>query len=297
LATVSSDRSLRRFGQVFDSCAPAYDEVRRSYPPVLIDAAIERGGLEPGSRVLEVGCGTGKLTELLAGRGLVVDAVDPGENMIDVARKRVGETDRVRFHLGRFEELPLEDRVFDGAFSATAFHWIEPEIGWQKVARHLKPGGLFGLLAHVGIRNEGRDEAEAAFHAVLEKHAPEAAASVQAVRDLETILAGVEERRGNVSEVWDWLMADGRHGLAVDEAAELFEDVELATVELNVEQTADESQALFRTTSLYFQIDPERREAFEADDRRVIESFGGTVKFSMAAVLVTALRRGSPTST
>ncbi len=295
--TVSSDRSLRSFGQVFDTCAPAYDEVRRSYPDVLVDAAIERGGLVAGSRVLEIGCGTGKLTELLAARGLVVDAVDPGPNMVEVARTRVRETERVRFHVDRFEELPLDGRVFDGAFSATAFHWIEPEIGWRKVARHLKPGGLLGLLTHIGIRDAGRDEAEEAFHAVLKQHAPEAAASVQAVRDLETILAGVEERLGNVSEAWDWLMADGRHRLAVDEAAGLFEAAELAAMVINVEQTADESQALFRTTSLYFQIAPERREAFEADDRRVIEEFGGTVKFSMAAVLVTALRRGSPTST
>ena len=143
--TVSSDRSLRSFGQVFDSCAPAYDEVRRSYPPVLVDAAIERGGLVPGSRVLEVGCGTGKLTELLAGRGLVVDAVDPGPNMIEVARKRVGETDRVRFHVGRFEELPLDGRRSTVSSRPPRFTGSSPEIGWRKVARHLKPGGLFGL--------------------------------------------------------------------------------------------------------------------------------------------------------
>ena len=111
---------------------------------MLVDAAIERGNLEPGSRVLEVGSGTGKLTELLAARGLVIDAVDPGPNMIEVAQQRVGETDRVRFHLGRFEELPLEDGAFDAVFSAAAFHWIEPKIGWRKVARHLKPGGLLG---------------------------------------------------------------------------------------------------------------------------------------------------------
>jgi len=288
---VSPDRSLRSFGQVFDNCATAYDEVRRSYPDVLVDAAIERGGLVPGSRVLEVGCGTGKLTELLAAHGLVVDAVDPGPNMVEVARKRVGDTDLVRFHIGRFEELPLDDGAFDAVFSATAFHWIEPDIGWRKVARHLKPGALLALLTHIGIRDTGRDEAEEAFHAVLEQHAPEAAAGLHLSRELATVVAGVEERRDNVSEAWDWVMADGRHDLAVKEAAELFEDVELATVVINAEHTADEAQALFKTTSLYFQIPPDRREAFEADDRRVIERFGGTVKFSLATVLVTARSR------
>jgi ubiquinone/menaquinone biosynthesis C-methylase UbiE len=294
---VSSDRSLRRFAQVFDSCAAAYDEARWSYPPALVDAAIERGNLEPGSRVLEVGCGTGKLTELLAARGLVIDAVDPGPNMVDVARQRVGETDRVSFHIGRFEELPLEDGAFDAVFSAAAFHWIEPNIGWRKVARHLKSGGLFGLLTHIGVRDPERAEAEEAFRDVLRKHAPEVAAGLPPTRDLAAVIAGVEERRGNVSEAWDWLMADGRHRLAVDEAAGLFEAAELAAMVINVEQTADEAQAFFRTTSLYFQIEPEHREAFEADDRAVIERFGGTLKFSLASVLVSAARRRAPTST
>jgi ubiquinone/menaquinone biosynthesis C-methylase UbiE len=294
---VSSDRSLRSFAQVFDGCATAYDQARWSYPPVLVDAAIEQGNLQPGSRVVEVGSGTGKLTELLAARGLVIDAVDPGPNMIEVAQQRVGETDRVRFHLGRFEELPLDDGAFDAVFSATAFHWIEPEIGWRKVARHLKPGGLLALLTHIGVRDPERAEAEEAFRAVLRKHAPEIAAGLPPSRDLETVIAGVEERRGNVSAAWDWLMADGRHGLTVDEAAAWFEDAELATMVIDLEQTADEAQAFFRTTSMYFQIAPERREAFEADDRAVIERFGGTVKFALASVLVTAAQRAAPTST
>ena len=46
-------------GEVFDSFAEDYDRARRAYPAVLVDAAILRGGLASGSRVLEVGCGTG----------------------------------------------------------------------------------------------------------------------------------------------------------------------------------------------------------------------------------------------
>jgi SAM-dependent methyltransferase len=90
--------------------AVAYDEVRPSYPASLVDTAMERGALVAGSRVLEVGSGTGKLTELLAARGLDVDALEPGPNMIDAARKRVGTTGRVRFHLGRFEDVSLPGR-------------------------------------------------------------------------------------------------------------------------------------------------------------------------------------------
>jgi ubiquinone/menaquinone biosynthesis C-methylase UbiE len=289
---VGADQTFRRYGQVFDGVAEEYDDVRPGYPDELVTAALQRGDLVPGSPVLEVGCGTGKLTELLAARGLVIDAVDPGPKMVDVARRRVGESDRVRFHVGRFEEVSLPLESFDAVFSASAFHWVDPDVSWQKAAAHLRPQGLLALLTHVGVSFYHELELDREFRSLLEKYAPEAAAALPPVRDLETILAGADERAGNVSEVWSWLQSGGRHNLARDDAARLFEDVQLAKVVSAVEQTADEALAHFRTTSLYFHIDPARRAAFEEEDRRIVERHGGTLKFSLAAVLVTAKRAG-----
>ncbi len=290
MLSVSSGESIRRFGQVFDDVAAAYDEVRPSYPASLVDTAMERGALVAGSRVLEVGSGTGKLTELLAARGLDVDAVEPGPNMIEAARKRVGATGRVRFHLGRFEDVSLPEEGFAALFSATAFHWVDPAVGWSKAASHLEPGGLLALLTHCGLEDEGSAAAEEGFRALLRKHAPDVAKDLSPSRELEEILAGVEERRANASAVWDWVMHE-HHDLATDDAAGLFEDVEVATEVSTLEQTADELRDHFRTTSLYFRIDPAHRAALEEDDRRLVEGLGGTVRFSLAAVLMTARRR------
>jgi ubiquinone/menaquinone biosynthesis C-methylase UbiE len=284
--------SLRRFGQVFDQVAEEYDKARRGYPPAIVDAAVARGGLAPGSHVLEVGCGTGKLTELLAARELVVDAVDPGENMIAVARRRVGDNDRVRFHVGRFEEIDLPEGAYDAVFSATAFHWIDPTVGWAKAAAHLKPGALLALLAHTLLRRDD-GKAHEALRAVLTKHAPDVAQGWRRPRELDTILAGAGERRDNASEVWDWLIGEGRHSMAVPEAAPLFSDVDVQMELTEIEETADQLLAHLRTTSLYFRIDPDRREAFEEDDRRVIESLGGTIRSTRATVLMTARRTES----
>jgi SAM-dependent methyltransferase len=276
---------------VFDQVAEAYDDVRPGYPASLVDLAVERGSLVEGSRVLEVGCGTGKLTELLVERGLRVDAVDPGPNMIEAARRRVGATAAVTFHVGRFEDVTLPEEAFEAVFAGTAFHWVDPEIGWAKAASHLKPAGLLALLAYMTVQDESSAAAEEGFLAVLRKHAPELADGWRPVRELDVILAGVRGREGNVSEVWDWVMSESRHRVASPTAAGLFGDVELAGEARLTEETADELLAHFRTTSLYFRIDPARREAFEQDERKLVDRLGGTIRHSFATVLMTARRR------
>jgi SAM-dependent methyltransferase len=209
--------------------------------------------------------------------------------MIRAAQKRVGDRAGVTFHLGRFEDVGLPEGSFAAVFSATAFHWVDPAVGWRKSASHLEPGGVLALLAHCGVHDERNDDLHEEFLALLRKHAPDVAETLKPPRDLQTILAGAEERSGNASEVWDWLMGE-QHGLAVPEAADLFTDVEVATRVESIERTADELSAHLRTTSLYFRIDPARRAEFEAEDRRNIERRGGSLRFMQAAVLMTARR-------
>jgi SAM-dependent methyltransferase len=281
----------RAHGRVFDEVAAEYDEFRRGYPAELVDVAMERGGLAAGSRVLEVGCGTGKLTERLVGRGLRIDAVDPGAAMLDMARRRLGSSDDVTFHLAPFEEVELPADTFDALFSATAFHWVDPNVGWAKAARLLRSGGLLALLAHTVVRTERSADADEEFQALVRMHAPEVAADWQPMRDLETLEAGLDERRGNISTLWDW-GSHGRFDLAVDEAARLFEDVEPTVVVTDIEETGDEFLALFRTTSMYRRIPPERRGAFDDDVRRLFDRHGGALRASLATVLATALRAG-----
>jgi ubiquinone/menaquinone biosynthesis C-methylase UbiE len=278
--------SLRQYGQVFDAVAENYDAYRSGYPAALIDLALERGSLRPGSRVVEVGSGTGKLTEALVERGLVVDAVEPGANMIAAAERRVGDNASVRFHLGRFEDVELPEGTFDAVFSGTAFHWIEPHVGWTKVAKLLKPRGLLALLVLSGIREPHTADFEDELIAVGEKYAP--GLDRHPSRELGVTLGGVPERSGNVSAVWDWVMSDGRHDLTVAEAEGLFDDVDVTADLREDERTADQIMAQFKTTSLWFRVDPDKRDALEAEDREVIARHGGLIRSTLATFLMTA---------
>lgn len=266
-------------GLLFDCVAEDYDRVRSDYPAEIVDAACSIATLGSSSAVLEIGCGTGKLTEALAERELRVEAVDPGERMIEVARRRLRGSPDVTFRIGRFEELELQDGEFAAAFSATAFHWIDPSVGWAKVARVLQPGGTFALLTHVAF-----SPLDEQLHAVWTEVRPD---SLQWVpRDRETLFAGIEDRLGNVSGVWAWL--NQRDALAREDAAELFTEVNLTTVASEEEETAEHLVAVTRTTSMYLGLAASDRRRIEQGLTAVIDDAGGSFPVTLYAVLVTA---------
>jgi ubiquinone/menaquinone biosynthesis C-methylase UbiE len=285
---VSDGDVRRRYAQVFDDVAEEYDRERRGYPDELIDAACRAGGLSAGDRVVEVGCGTGLLTTSLLARGLRVEAIDPGPNMIRVAERRVGAGAAVTFHRGRFEDVTLPDGPFAGVFSATAFHWIEPDVGWARAARLLAPGGVLALLQYCEVSDESTVDDSRALHAALAKVAPGIASNWPGLRDADTILNGATARRDNISAVFSWI---GRHELTIADAAGLFDDARITTVPVRTEQTGDQLNAYLRTTSLYRRLEPHQRPALEAQNRAVAERAGGVLRSSELAVLVTGRRR------
>ena len=207
--------------------------------------------------------------------------------MIRLARRRVGEGASVRFHRGRFEDLTLPDPPFAALFSATAFHWIEPEVGWARAASLLAPGGVLALLQHCDVWDERTVDDSHAQLEVLAKVAPEIAGGWPELRSADTIRSGAHDCRDNISEVWSWI---GRHDLAVPEAAKLFRDVQVATVPIYTEVTADQLNAFLRTTSLFARVRADRRSEFEAENRRAAAGLGGVVRISELAVLVTGRR-------
>jgi len=139
-------RERHRQRALFDGVAELYEASRRSYPTEIVDLVAATVGLQAGSRVLEVGCGTGQLSEELWRRQLTVMAIDIGPSMIATARRRLGEAD-VHFEVTSFEDLEAPEGSFDLVVSATAFHWVDPEVKFVKAAQLLRPGGWLALLA------------------------------------------------------------------------------------------------------------------------------------------------------
>jgi trans-aconitate 2-methyltransferase len=104
---------------------------------------LERYGLRGDEAVVDAGCGTGRVTELLLRhlpRGTVL-AVDASEAMAEAARRRFAGDERVRVKHRDILELEVEEPV-DVIFSTATFHWImDHERLFGHLAKHLKPGG------------------------------------------------------------------------------------------------------------------------------------------------------------
>ena len=130
---------------LFDGIAERYEASRPGYPVQVVEFVAATAGLGPGAAVLEVGCGTGQLTERLACSGFRLTAIDIGPSMIAAARRRLTDAE-VCFQVTSFEDLAAADASFGLVISSAAFHWIDPEVAFSKSARLLRPGGWLALL-------------------------------------------------------------------------------------------------------------------------------------------------------
>ncbi|WP_205473199.1 class I SAM-dependent methyltransferase [Nocardioides sp. SYSU D00038] len=131
----ATDRPGRSFGGV----AVAYDRGRPSYPRELVARLT---GPRPLS-VLELGAGTGKLTEQLVALGHDVHATDPDRRMLDVLARRLPD---VRTSQAPAEEIPAGDREHDLVVAGQAFHWFDHARALPEIARVTRPGGRLALL-------------------------------------------------------------------------------------------------------------------------------------------------------
>jgi SAM-dependent methyltransferase len=283
------ESTARRYGKVFDEIAAEYDRHRPAYPDNLIDQACQVAGVGSGDLVLEVGCGSGQLTRALLARGLHVTAVEPGQNLIALARRNLDGAGAVEFVNAQFEDAPLPREQFQAVFSASAFHWVDPEVSWQKAADVLVPGGTLALVQYFGLAEPRSEEDQEAVLAALRKVAPDIAANWPAYRDLDATLAGVEQRRGNVSQAWAWL---GSYDIGQDYAGGLFGDVQIAVMPKLLEHTPDEVNAVVRTMSFYARLSPGQRQALEHEHEAIYKRLGRPIRASIVAALVTARRNG-----
>ena len=137
----------------FNTAATLYEDVRPGYPEKLIQDIINLSDLEDHSRILEVGCGTGKATQPFAERGYELVCLDIGADLIAVARERLRKYPNVSFVQQAFEEWK-SDGKFDLIISATAFHWVDPKVRYLRASEALRSSGSLAIFSNQHVRKE-----------------------------------------------------------------------------------------------------------------------------------------------
>jgi SAM-dependent methyltransferase len=137
-------------GSLWGARARDYAEIVEPFACPLYKAAFDAAGVEPGTRLLDVGCGPGLAAQLAARRGAHVAGLDAAEASLEIARERTPGGD---FRAGEMEDLPWPDNSFDVVTSFNAFQYAADLLNalWE-ARRVVRPGG------HVAMAVWGRQE-------------------------------------------------------------------------------------------------------------------------------------------
>ncbi len=115
----------------------------------IVAPTLERMQIQSGDNILDVGCGAGWLSRLLAARapqGRIV-GMDVSDEMVRLARRSCAEIENAIFIEGRAEQIPWEDNFFQKAMSVeSAYYWPDPARGLREVFRVLAAGGSAWVL-------------------------------------------------------------------------------------------------------------------------------------------------------
>ncbi len=258
---MSNDIELRN---TFDKVSELYDLVRPHYPELLFDTIVKVVRLDEDAKLLEIGPGTGQATEPLVKRGYDITAVELGSNLAEFAREKLANYKNLKIITGAFEEINLESTSFDLIYSATAFHWIKPEVKFKKSYDLLKNGGYLAIIHTNHVSEEREDKFFYATQPIYNRYYPEE-------KDFNVRVKLVEDLKLD--------KYDNKY----------FIPVFFKTFPLVVRYSASKYIQLLNTYSAVISMKPEQRIKFLKDIEELIdEKFGGSIQkhFAMGLTLL-----------
>jgi SAM-dependent methyltransferase len=131
----------------FNEDPEGYAKFRPAYAEELSEAVIRYAGLGASKAALEIGIGAGQATLPFLKTGCKLTAVEIGDRLAALVKAKFLGFHGFSVINQDFESAVFEEASFDLIYSASAFHWIPPEIGLPKVFRLLKRGGVFAWFS------------------------------------------------------------------------------------------------------------------------------------------------------
>ena len=241
----------------YSNAAEAYQLARPKYPADVIDFAVQSAGLLPGARLLEIGCGPGTATTAFASKNFSMLCVEPNQELIQLARSACRDFPRVTFHVGSFEDWPLERGSFRAVLAASAMHWVSAQTAYSKASAALSDSGSLILLWNMVVQ-PGAD--------FNRRISAEYGARVPTLIRPET----------DSSDAVDSHLA--ALGGKIDES-QLFADLRFYSRVVSIRYSADAYLLLLSTYSHYLVLPAAIRDSLFAEIRQIIDrEFGGSLE-------------------
>ncbi len=241
----------------FEALAENYTKARPPYPAPLWEDVLATGLITPGRRALDLGAGTGQVTEFLLGHGMDVVAVEPGATLAAITQERFPSATVIQT---RAEDLQPATGSFDLAVIATAIHWMDLDIVLPMLHKALNANGR--LLVWRNVFGDATAE------------------TTPFLREVHRIVASREPRRTGSPD-------DGKGTADLIVHSGLFEVAKISRYGWTIELTTEQVRALFGTFS-----DWTPREVAEAAS--IVDSLGGRVTEHYSSWLISATPREIP---
>ena len=243
---------IQGLGWTFDTVAKTYEKLRPGYPDALYEAVFAHQPVNEGKNALEVGIGGGQATEPVLKTGCSVLAVEPGQNFCDLCREKFRMYSGFHVLNGKFEDAEVEKEKYDLVYSASAFHWVPEEEGYQKVYDVLKKGGTFARFANHPYKDKSRPGMHEALQEVYAVYMPGSLVPDEYSREQAKARAEIAAKYG-------------------------FTDIQYHLFHRTRDFTAAEYIQLLGTYSDHIAIEKETRGRFFAEIEQAINRLGGVI--------------------
>lgn len=246
------------FERTFDNAAMDYDRSRLVYGKELYNDLFKYKQIHSGSKVLEIGIGTGKATLPVLETNCHLVAIEPGEHLANLSREQFQAYPHFSLYNVALQDYVCPAGSFDLIYAATAFHWVPEEYGYKRVYELLKSGGAFARFA---------------YHAGSDKQRKALTSEIQAL---------YKEYMHCESEPREYCEEDARR---LSEIAKKygFVDTQYKLYHFTKDFTADEYMELLRTYPDHMAVEQSNREKLFNAIHHAINKSGGiiTVYYTM----------------
>lgn len=240
---------------IFKSVITDYEAARPGYPDALFRDILAYSDRTERKDILEIGAGPGQASDYFTREGFQLTALEISQEQVEYLENKYADHPNFKAGCSRFEQFTSDDETFDLIFSATAFHWIAPEVGYPKAYRLLRRGGVLAVFWHLASILEPQTGMLQQIRAIYREIAPE------------------------LDDYLDGDAAEALHQLRLSQIAtdHLFQDPVSRVYHWNDVYTTQRYLQLMNSYSDFHSISPEKREAIQTQVADYIESKGGSI--------------------